>query len=102
MHPCQSLHGFLPAVLTQCPVFWSGNHMSHGILIEEKVAHLAEAMPLIVAIQRLLQMPNHFIYTMLPSKDDVAVDTAHFEHGDEQNTHETRQSPRYRPWRRQT
>jgi hypothetical protein len=73
--------------------------MSHGILNDEKVAHRAEVMPLIVALQRLLRLPDSFIYTMLPSKDDVAVDAAHFEHSEEQNTP---QSPRYRPWSRQT
>jgi hypothetical protein len=76
--------------------------MSHGILIDENVTHRAEVMPLIVSLQRLLRLPNRFIYTMLPSKDDVAVDAAHFEHGEEQNTPETPQSPRDRPWSRQT
>jgi hypothetical protein len=56
-------------------------------------------MPLILALKRLLRLPNRFIYTMLPSKDDVAVHATCVDHEEEQNADET---PRYRPWSRQT
>jgi hypothetical protein len=59
-------------------------------------------MPLTLALKRLLRLPNRFIYTMLPSKDDVAVHAAHVDHEEEQNADETPESPRYRPWSRQT
>jgi hypothetical protein len=59
-------------------------------------------MALIMELKRLLRLPNRFVYTMLPSKDDVAVHATHLDHEEGQNADETPESPRYRPWSRQT
>ena len=59
-------------------------------------------MPLTLVLKRVLRLPNRFIYTMLPSKDDGVVLAAHVDHDEDQNADGTPESPRHRPWSRQT
>jgi hypothetical protein len=75
--------------------------MSHAIL-DEGVPHHTKGMPLILLVKRLLRLPNRFIYTMLPSKDEVTVRTAHFDHDQDQTADGTPESPRHWLWSRQT
>jgi hypothetical protein len=50
----------------------------------------------------ILQLPTRFIYTMLPSKDDIVVHGPQVDHEEDLNADEAPGSPKYRPWNRQT